>query len=258
MILVTDQLQQRIELQTFPKKIISTVPSQSELLYHLGLEQQVVGITKFCVHPPHWKTTKTIIGGTKNLNLAKIKQLQPDLIIANKEENLQAEIAELTKDFPVFISDVHNLSSAVDMIEKLGALTNTLPKAQSTIQEIETAFTNLQPISPQKSVAYLIWQNPYMTVGNDTFIHAMLQHCGLVNVFANQTRYPETAIAQLQKLQPDYLLLSTEPYPFKQNHVTELQSLLPYTKILLADGEYFSWYGSRLCHAPAYFKKLLT
>ncbi len=258
MILVTDQLQQRIELQTFPKKIISTVPSQTELLYHLGLEQQVAGITKFCVHPPNWKTTKTIIGGTKNLNLAKIKQLQPDLIIANKEENLQAEITELAKNFPVFISDVNNLTSALDMIEKLGALTNTLPKAQSIIQEIETAFANLQPISPQKSVAYLIWQNPYMTVGNDTFIHAMLQHCGLVNVFANQTRYPETTITELQKLQPDYLLLSTEPYPFKQNHVTELQSLLPYTKILLADGEYFSWYGSRLCHAPAYFKKLLA
>lgn len=258
MIPVTDQLQRQLQLSQPPQRIISTVPSQTELLYSLGLEQQVTGITKFCVHPPQWKKTKTIIGGTKNLHLDKIRALAPDLIIANKEENLEAEINELAKDFPVFVSDVTNLPTALDMIEKIGVLTNTTAKATALIQTITRGFNKLENGKMNKRTAYLIWQEPYMTIGGDTFIHDMLQHCGCTNVFAHRQRYPETTIAELQSLQVELLLLSTEPYPFKQKHADALQALLPATTIALADGEFFSWYGSRLCHAPAYFTQLLA
>lgn len=258
MIPVTDQLKRQLQLSQAPQRIISTVPSQTELLYSLGLEQQVTGITKFCVHPPHWKKTKTIIGGTKNLHLDKIKALTPDLIIANKEENLEAEITELAKQFPVFVSDVTNLPSALDMIERLGVLTNTGEKAAALIHTITTGFNKLATGLVNKRTAYLIWQEPYMTIGGDTFIHDMLQRCGCINVFADRLRYPETNIGELQALEIDLLLLSTEPYPFKQKHVTALESLLPRTTIALADGEYFSWYGSRLCEAPTYFTQLLA
>jgi ABC-type Fe3+-hydroxamate transport system substrate-binding protein len=257
MILVTDQLQQQVQLPFLPRKIISTVPSQTELLYSLGLEQAVTGITKFCIHPPHWKQTKTIIGGTKNLHIDKIKSLQPDLVIANKEENLQSEITALAEFCPVFVSDVTNLPSAIDMIAKTGQLTGTSDKATALINTIQEGFTNLSVLARNKRTAYLIWKNPYMTIGQDTFIHDMLSRCGLVNVFADQVRYPETSIEQLQSLNIELLLLSTEPYPFKQQHIEELQTLLPQTKIALADGEYFSWYGSRLVHAPVYFTQLL-
>lgn len=258
MIPVTDQLQRQLQLSQPPQRIISTVPSQTELLYSLGLEQQVTGITKFCVHPPQWKKTKTIIGGTKNLHLDKIRALAPDLIIANKEENLEAEINELAKDFPVFVSDVTNLPTALDMIEKIGVLTNTTAKATALIQTITRGFNKLENGKMNKRTAYLIWQEPYMTIGGDTFIHDMLQHCGCTNVFAHRQRYPETTIAELQSVQVELLLLSTEPYPFKQKHADALQALLPATTIALADGEFFSWYGSRLCHAPAYFTQLLA
>jgi ABC-type Fe3+-hydroxamate transport system substrate-binding protein len=258
MIPVTDQLQRQVQLSQPPQRIISTVPSQTELLYSLGLEQQVTGITKFCVHPPHWKKTKTIIGGTKNLHLDKIKALAPYLVIANKEENLETEINELAKDFPVFVSDVTNLPSALDMIESVGRLTGTAEKATALIDIITTGFNKMETNVLPKRTAYLIWQEPYMTVGGDTFIHDMLQRCGCINVFANSLRYPQTTITELQSLEVELLLLSTEPYPFQQKHVNALQTLLPGTTIALVDGEYFSWYGSRLCAAPAYFTQLLA
>lgn len=257
MITVTDQLQQFIQLARPAQRIISTVPSQTELLYSLGLTEQVIGITKFCIHPPQWKRTKHIIGGTKNLQLDKIKSLQPGLIIANKEENLQAEIKELQKNFPVFISDVHHLSSAITMIEKLGVLTDRVPAATNIIHTIQQEFNQLNTLNIPKRTAYLIWQNPYMSVGGDTFIHDMLQHCGLTNVLADKLRYPSVTIAELKDLGTELILLSTEPYPFTTRHVAQLQALLPNTQIILADGEYFSWYGSRLCQAPQYFTQLL-
>src|ERR1700741_3198050 len=104
-----DQTGRKISIPQIPQRIISLVPSQTELLFDLGLDKEVVGITKFCVHPPEWFQTKTRVGGTKQLKIDLIKQLQPDLIIANKEENVKEQIEELEKHFPVWISDVNNL-----------------------------------------------------------------------------------------------------------------------------------------------------
>jgi ABC-type Fe3+-hydroxamate transport system substrate-binding protein len=261
MLLYTDQLGRTIELKQIPKRIISVVPSQTELLFDLGLDHEIIGITKFCIHPEHWFKTKTRVGGTKQLHLDKIKEVQPDLIIANKEENTREQIEELEKDFPVWISDVNNLDDALEMIVAIGEITNKTPEAQQIANQITVNFAQLQTsiriaIGNKIKTCYLIWKDPFMTAGGDTFINDMIKRSGFQNMFEDQKRYPVVSLQQLQTANCQLLLLSSEPYPFKQKHVEELQPLLPHTKIILVDGEMFSWYGSRLLKAPAYFQHL--
>lgn len=245
-----------------PQRIISLVPSQTELLYDLGLDEKVVGITKFCIHPEEWFRAKTRVGGTKDIKKEIIDKLQPDLIIANKEENVKEQVEELAKDYPVWVSDIHDLESALQMIEDVGTLTNKKIKSKEITAVIKQAFFQIANVQPKTQntklkTCYLIWRNPYMTVGSDTFIHDMLDRCGLENIFLNKIRYPETTVEELNDAGCELLLLSSEPYPFKQKHIDELQEQLPGCKIMLVDGEMFSWYGSRLMKAPAYFKELL-
>ena len=251
-----DQTGRSISLDKTPPRIISLVPSQTELLFDLGLTQEVIGITKFCIHPSEWFHTKTRVGGTKQLKMDIIHQLQPDLIIANKEENVKEQIEELENYFPVWISNVNNLNDAYEMIQQVGMITNKEEAAHEMIVQINKKFAPLQTTEHKLKTAYLIWQQPYMTIGGDTFINAMLETAGFKNIFANEKRYPEVSIEQLRTMNPELLLLSSEPFPFKQKHIDELQLQLPGTKIILADGEMFSWYGSRLLLAPAYFNNL--
>lgn len=239
-----------------PKRIISLVPSQTELLYDLGLDQSVMGITKFCVHPAEWKKSKTIIGGTKNIHHEKIMALQPDLIIANKEENVKEQVEALAENYNVFVTDIATLDDSLQMIHDIGKLSHTSAKANTIIENIKQGFKNLSSLKKIKT-AYFIWCNPYMTIGGDTFIHDMLARCGFENIFSSQTRYPVININELKEKECELLLLSSEPFPFRQKHIDELRQHLPGTKILLVDGEMFSWYGSRLLQAPPYLKGLL-
>ena len=241
-----------------PQRIICLVPSLTELLYDLGLHDQVVGITKFCIHPKQWQQTKQIIGGTKNIQLNKISLLQPDLIIASKEENIREQVEALAENFPVWLTDVHNLDSAIQMIKDIGALTKTNDEAVKLADTIRQSFNCFKKPITQLNTAYLIWRQPYMTVGGDTFIHDMLVHAGCTNIFATATRYPIITIKALQQLHCELLLLSTEPYPFNSTHLAALQLQLPNTKILLVDGELFSWYGSRLIYSVDYFITLMN
>jgi ABC-type Fe3+-hydroxamate transport system substrate-binding protein len=239
------------------QKIISLVPSQTELLYYLGLDSETVGITKFCVHPAVWLTSKISIGGTKTVNIAEVEALHPTLIIANKEENVKEQVEALAEKFPVWVTDVNTLEDALQMITDIGILTSTETKAGALATAISHNFAMLQQnIHPPVKTAYLIWRKPYMAAGGGTFIHDMLTQCGFANVLAASPRYPKVTMAQLADTGCELLLLSSEPYPFKQKHIDELQAALPNTKILLADGEMFSWYGSRLLLAPNYFFRL--
>ncbi len=251
-----DQIGKELVLSSIPKRIVSLVPSQTELLYDLGLGTEVVGITKFCIRPDQWFRSKTRVGGTKQLKIDIIHQLEPDLIIANKEENVKEQIEELGKKYPVWTSDINDLSSACQMIEQLGTITGKRQRAIEIKSQIRENFSRLTTPDSRLTTAYLIWQNPYMTVGTDTFIHSMLEAAGFENVFAKEHRYPETTIGELQKIQPELLLLSSEPFPFTQSHAEELRVRLPSTRVVLVDGEVFSWYGSRLQYAPAYFSRL--
>ena len=254
-------LQSTSQLGYIPSRIVSLVPSQTELLYDLGLDASVAGITKFCVHPNEWFRTKTRVGGTKQVRRGIIDSLQPDLIIANKEENVKEQVEELAADYPVWVSDIRTLDDALAMIADVGMLTGTAGKADLISKAISAGFRELQSFSAGLShrlrTAYFIWRNPYMTAGGDTFIHDMLERCGLDNIFSGHSRYPETNTEELKQLGCELLLLSSEPYPFRQKHIDELQEQLPNTRILLVDGEMFSWYGSRLLKAPGYFEKLL-
>ena len=242
-------------------KIISTVPSQTELLYDLGLRDEVIGITKFCIHPAVWSQTKTRIGGTKNLDINKITELKPDFILANKEENVKEQIEMLSSYFTTYVSDVSNLEDAIEMIADVGELFRKKFKARRIIKQINNNFNNFKlktANNKPKTVLYLIWKNPYMTVGSDTFIHDMITRCGLINVFGEMKRYPEITVEQIAEIKPDFIFLSSEPFPFKEEHIKELQAIVPTSKTLLVNGEYFSWYGSRLIKSVDYFTDLIN
>jgi len=241
-----------------PKRIVSLVPSQTELLFDLGLEAETTGITKFCIHPQSWFKTKQRVGGTKTVDPVKVRQLQPDLIIANKEENVKEQVEELAQDHPVWLTDVNDLQDALQMITDIGELTGKQQRSLSITEKIRTGFGGLQQAAAALKTAYLIWRDPYMTAGAGTFIHDMLGRCGFNNIYADQLRYPEISVDELRSAGCELLLLSSEPYPFKQKHIDELQQQLTKTKILLVDGEMFSWYGSRLLLSAPYFKQLIT
>ena len=242
------------------KRIVSLVPSITELLVDLGLETAIVGVTKFCVHPKHLRKNTTIIGGTKNLRLEVIRQLQPDLILANKEENVREQVEALAAEFKVYTSDISNFDDALSMIKTVGELTDRLPEAEALITQINQAKSRFEAVKPNNSkhyrTLYLIWQKPWMSVGGDTYISNMMQIAGFENVCRDRQRYPELSDAAIQSLAPEVILLSSEPFPFTEKHISGLQKLLPEAAILLADGEMFSWYGSRLLQAFDYFTSL--
>ncbi len=249
-----DQLHREVQVRFPPNRIISLVPSQTELLFYLGLSDQVVGITKFCVHPTSWINTKTKVGGTKNFQFDVIDQLEPDLILGNKEENYLEGISTLEQQYPVWMSDISSIEDSVSMILSIGKLTDREAEANKLIEEIATNFGQIV-IRKSIRALYLIWKTPWIAVGKDTFIHSMLSKMGVLNV-VETLRYPTLSESQLIKLAPELVLLSSEPYPFKKNHMDALQMLLPKAKIILVDGEMFSWYGSRMLLAPQYFNSL--
>ena len=239
-----------------PQKIISLVPSQTELLSYLGLEKETIGITKFCVHPEEWFHTKTRIGGTKNADIETIIALNPDLILCNKEENVKEQVEILAEKFPVYMSDVNTYTQALQMIADVGKLTGKTDQASTLTNLIIAQFETLENEAQKIRAAYFIWKDPYMTIGGDTFISDMMEKAGFENIYKDRGRYPEINMEEFKKLQPEIILLSSEPYPFQEKHITEIKSILQGVQILLVDGEMFSWYGSRMRCAPGYFTDL--
>ncbi|GAA0878044.1 helical backbone metal receptor [Algoriphagus jejuensis] len=229
------------------------VPSQTELLVDLGLEEQIVGVTRFCVRPSQLRKSKTIVGGTKNYRFDVIEGLEPDLIIGNKEENDQEGIERLAKIYPVWMSDIFDLNDSLLMIADFGRITGTEIKASEIVAQIETSLAQGTPY--KGTCVYLIWDNPKMTVGKNTFIDSMLALAGFENLIQTE-RYPEIGEEELIRLSPNFVLLSSEPFPFREKHRKAFQKILPESRILLVDGEMFSWYGSRLLYAMDYFNRL--
>lgn len=251
----TDQMGRAISIVYPPKRIVSLVPSQSELLADLGLTDEVIGITKFCIHPAGKFASCTKIGGTKKLRIDKIRELKPDLIIGNKEENLKSDIEILEQEFPVWMSDINNLEEAVEAIRMIGELVDRQPEASYLNHLITAGFKDLEFLAAKyrqrKKVAYLIWKDPYMAAGKGTFIDDILHKTGLENA-VKEERYPETGLMQLAENGCDYIFLSSEPYPFKEKHISAIEENCPGISVQLVDGEMFSWYGSRLVKAILY------
>jgi ABC-type Fe3+-hydroxamate transport system substrate-binding protein len=255
MLTFTDQMGRQVAIAAPPRRIVSLVPSQTELLFDLGLYDRIVGITKFCIHPAEAVKGKTIIGGTKRFRIDVIHRLQPDLIIGNKEENDKEGIEELARHYPVWISNVYTLDDSLAMIRAIGKLTQTEAKAATIAKEVETGFAALTTYQTAQRVLYLIWRKPWMAAGKQTFINEILQRGGWQNA-VTASRYPELSEADIRALSPDLVFLSSEPFPFGDKHIAELQQILPHAQILLVDGELFSWYGSRLRHSAAYLAEL--
>ena len=245
------------------QRIVSLVPSLTELLFDLGLDSEVVGLTKFCIHPANKVKGKTVVGGTKNVHLNRVMALAPTLIIANKEENTREDIEKLQANFPVLLTDVVALDDALDMIVTVGKAVDRQAEAIELVARINEPFGVLtQQIAtlnaPSPRVAYLIWRDPWMVAGNQTFIDSMLTVAGFANAFGHQPRYPVVSPSDIQAADPEVIMLSSEPYPFTQKHLTELSKICPLARLILVDGELFSWYGSRLVHSATYFKTLST
>lgn len=253
----TDMMGREVMIPYPPRRIVSLVPSQTELLYDLGLEEEVVGITKFCVHPDSWFRNKTRVGGTKQLHTDKIKELQPDLIIANKEENLEEQVRELAHDYPVWVSDIKSIEDGLEMIRAVGELVDKEEQANSLARDIATGFEMLQQAGEKKRVIYFIWREPWMSVGGDTFISNVIETIGWENALKELVRYPEITLEESAAHKPDIILLSSEPYPFKEKHIEEVKAAIPGAEVLLVDGEMFSWYGSRMLKAIPYLSELI-
>lgn len=259
---ITDQCYRTIELEQRPLRIVSLVPSQTELLVDLGVEESLAGITRFCEYPVGLTDRIPVVGGTKKVVMSRIIELQPDLIICNKEENTEEIVLACQEIAPTYVSDISNLDDALEMILDLGKLTGTSFKAKSIANSIKINFNHFdKEPKVQKNALYLIWKNPYMTVGGDTFIHDMIQRAGFINIMEPTTRYPELTLENIVNLQPEVIIFSSEPYAFSEADKLELENAfakaaLEQPTYLNVDGSYFSWYGSRLLQAPDYFKKL--
>lgn len=256
MTLFTDQAGHTFNLEKKPERIISIVPSQSEFLWDIGVRKELVGITKFCIHPYEMFGTVERVGGTKNLDFQKIRALKPDLIIGNKEENDRGQVETLQKEFNVWISDINDFGSALNMMTSLGTLVGREHETNLLTAEIKSSLQKIKNLFNGEEVAYFIWNDPYMCVAENTFIDHVLQYVGFKNVFTGANRYPEISLKELQETSPAYCFLSSEPFPFYEKHVAEMKKILPASKILIVDGEMFSWYGSRLLKLEGYLGEL--
>lgn len=241
-------------------RIISLVPSQTELLVDLGLEDSIIGVTKFCVHPLHIKKTKNIVGGTKNCNFEKIKSLNPTHILCNKEENTKEIVEECQKIAIVHVSEIFTINDSLDLINTYGSLFFRKTEASALIKKINFKHRNFNIFIKQRpvlKVAYFIWRNPWMVAANNTYINHILELNKLDNIYKKKDRYPEVEIEKIRlEGNPDLVFLSSEPYPFKEEHASELGRCTPHAKTIFVDGELFSWHGSRLVKAFDYFQQL--
>ncbi|MGV9004318.1 ABC transporter substrate-binding protein [Flavobacterium sp.] len=260
MILI-DQLNTSHFFASTPNRIVSLVPSQTELLFDLGLQDCLVGVTKFCVHPLHLKATKIVVGGTKTVNVDKIRVLQPDIIICNKEENTKEIVELLSPICPVWVTNIFTIEDNIQMITDFGTIFNKQIEAQHWNYKIKLALADFKSLlrgKLPKKVAYFIWSNPYMVAGNDTFINELLLLNNFENIYKNRIeRYPEIDLEIMRMEEtPDIVLLSSEPFPFTDQHAFEINKYTHNAKTIFVDGEMFSWYGSRVVKAFDYFKKL--
>lgn len=236
-----------------PKKIVSLVPSLTELLFDLGLGERVVGRTRFCIHPEGRVDDIAIVGGTKNPNLDKVRAIEPNLIVANREENRKEDIELLQEDgFNVMVTEISTIEEALFVIHDIGWTCEVQDEAKHLIQNIQAELAKTVTY-PEITAAYLIWRDPWMSIGHDTYIHSVMEHFHLQNVFSVATRYPKTSLHEISLKKPSMILLSSEPYPFKEKHIKEVGGVCGGSDILLVDGEWFSWYGSRMLHS---FQKL--
>jgi ABC-type Fe3+-hydroxamate transport system substrate-binding protein len=253
---VTDALGRTVRLEAPPRRIVSLVPSLTELLASLDLDDETVGLTRFCVHPADWKAKKQIVGGTKNVRVDRVEALAPDLVLASKEENEREQVEAVARFAPVYVTDIASVEDSIREIRTVGQITDRSAQAEALARRAASGFAALEADAPAEPIraAYLIWREPWMAAGGDTYVSDVMRRAGFANVFASQDRYPTVALSDLTAA--DVVLLSSEPYPFADEHVGEVEAAASGTHAVLADGEAFSWYGARTAEAPGYLRAL--
>ncbi|HET7578484.1 MAG TPA: helical backbone metal receptor [Bacillales bacterium] len=250
-----DHLRRKIDLPFPPKRIVSLCPSITETLFDLGLEDRIVGRTRYCIHPEDLVKNVKTVGGTKKIKQDVIDELNPDLIVAEKEENPKEAIEALETHYPVFVTDVETYDDGLRMILDLGTLTDREEKAAEMVSAIKKKFQNLLRTKKQ-TVAYVIWKNPYMVAGSQTYIDSLLEKAGFTNVFGNLSeRYPTVSIEDFREASPDTIFLASEPFPFQESHRKEFEQQVPKSQITRIDGE-ICWYGSRMLKAADKLNRL--
>lgn len=256
-----------LELERPPRRIVSLIPSTTETLCALGLADALVGVTAYCREPADVLRTKARVGGEKDPDLGRIRALEPDLVIANVEENRREHVEALRAfGIPIWVTYPRTVAEAIQMIRELGEVTGTDARAAELADELEALYREVAAKTsarPPLRVFYAIWRNPYMTIGPDTYIHDVLRVCGAANVFGDRAeRYPTVTLEEVAARRPETIVLPDEPFRFRPAHVKDFE---PYPdvpavregRILLVDGKPFSWHGSRLAEAlrtiPALF-----
>ncbi len=256
-----DELNREVSVPNEPQRIISLVPSLTELLHEMGLEKQLVGITKYCVHPIHYQSTKTKVGGTKKVKFDAIKELKPDFILCSKEENTEEMVQELEKMATVYVSDVNTFEESLLLIRKLGIILHRRMQADRIVQKIKDRQQEFQSFLQGRkkyAVVYFIWAEPWMVAGGKTFINNMIKVAGFTNAYEHLERYPEVKINRIRfsAHNPEVLMFSSEPYDFSDEEVYEVVRKNKNLLTIYVDGQYFSWYGSRLSKAFDHFKEI--
>ena len=248
MTLFRDDVGREVEIAEPPRRIVSLVPSLTETLAAWGELDRVVGITKYCVHPKEELRQLPRVGGTKDPDLAAIEALRCDLVLANAEENRREDVDALARHMPVWVTYPRTLADAADMLERLGPALGCDDAARRSVNSIRDELARPETISGGETAVYLIWREPYMTINADTYIHDVLARLGIVNLTAEESeRYPEISAERIRELDPDWLLLPSEPYPFLERHVAEVaaDTGLPADRIRLLPGEEYCWHGVR-------------
>jgi ABC-type Fe3+-hydroxamate transport system substrate-binding protein len=250
-----------------PRRIVSLIPSITEILFALGLGDAVAGCTIYCTQPPEGVATKTRVGGEKNPKLDLIRDLGADLVVANIEENLREHVETLRAwGIPVYVTYPRTVADGIRLVRELGAVTGAAARGAEIAAALGSRLAEIRADRAQRGRARVfcpIWRNPYMTINGDTYVHDMLAVCGGENVFARlPKRYPEISLADVALARPDVILLPDEPYHFRRAHIADFS---PYPdmpamrdgRIHLVDGKLLSWYGPRIEHALAILPGLL-
>ncbi len=287
----TDTMGRTITLPQTPQRIVSLVPSITEVLFTFGWGDQVVGITDYCTEPAAEVASKLRIGGTKNPDVAAILDLQPQLVLAVAEENRRHDVEQLeSADIPVYVFEPATVRAGIDLLWRVAALLDCTDAVRLSVEAIEEAYADIQArVAGRMPVRVFcpIWKDPYMTIGEGTYINDMLQVCGGENVFAERRRrfplaadlgqapersgdrddgrdrrYPRVTLEEMADLQPEVILLPDEPYVFSD---VDLDDFQPFTdvpavqhgRIHLIDGKIVSWYGPRIGQSLHILSELL-
>lgn len=251
---VIDHLGRAVFYDFPPKRIISLCPSITDTLFSLQLENEIVGRTRFCIFPEDRVKKVKAVAGTKDIKIEAIHEAKPDLIFVEKEENTEEIVKILEQHYPVYVAEVQSIKDAYRMIHDVGHVTDRENEAASLVQNIKAQFDSF-PKMNRKRAAYVIWKKPYMVVGKETYIQSLLDELGFINPFVDvEGRYPAVTVEDFQHAELDYVLLASEPYPFKGKHQAEFLAMMPNVQPINVDGEMF-WYGPRMLEAVGYFKE---